>query len=243
MRHPLIFAWFVALAWPMHAHAAELTLAPGTPLSEAMVGELVRSELAGRGRDGDIAVEVRQPRGQTPNQAAVPMRITLVDLRVDNESGRFQGHIEAVLPTGERSAMMIFGRVDRAVEVLVPANAIGRGRIIAADDLTSVRLLASDLPVDAQILAADLVGRRATRTLLPQRPIRAGDVAEPWLVRRGDEAVTVFRRSSLEIVSAAEALDNGRRGETIRIRNAASGEVRRAVVVAERRVVVGTTTP
>ncbi|MGD9507220.1 MAG: flagella basal body P-ring formation protein FlgA, partial [Geminicoccaceae bacterium] len=60
---------------------------------------------------------------------------------------------------------------------------------------------------------------------------------------RGDEAVTVFRRSSLEIVSAAEALDNGRRGETIRIRNAASGEVRRAVVVAERRVVVGTTTP
>ena len=139
--------------------------------------------------------------------------------------------------------MMTSGRVGRAVEALVPANAIARGRTIAADDLTSVRLLASDLPTDAQTVAADLVGRRATRTLLPQRPIRAGDVAEPWLVRRGDEAVALFRRGGLEIVSAAEALDHGRRGEIIRIRNAASGAIRRAVVVAERRVAVGATTP
>jgi flagella basal body P-ring formation protein FlgA len=171
------------------------------------------------------------------------MRIALVDLRVDQGAGRFQGRIEAVLPSGERSVMATSGRLDRTVEVLVPVRAIPRGRTIAVDDLAPARLRTSDLPDDAQVVTADLVGRQATRTLLPQRPVRAGDIAEPWLVRRGDEAAAVFHRKGLEIVSAAEALDNGRRGEMIRVRNAASGEVRRAVVVAERRVEVGAGTP
>ena len=243
MRSLLTRAWLLALAWPMQAHAAELTLSPGAPLTEAMVGELVRTELAARGMTPDIAVEVRQPRGEVPNRAALAMRIALVDLRVDQGAGRFQGRIEAVLPTGERTTMPASGRIDRPVETLVPARPITRGRTIAVEDLRPVRLLASDLPDDALIVPADLVGRQALRTLLPQRPIRAGDVADPWLVRRGDEAAAVFRRAGLEIVSAAEALDNGREGEVIRVRNAASGEVRRAVVVAERRVEVGAMAP
>ena len=243
MRAILIRAWLLALAWPLQAHAAELTLPPGAPLTEAMVGDLVRSELAAQGMAADIAVEVRQPRGEVPNRAAMAMRIALVDLRVDRAAGRFQGRIEAILPTGERTEMTTSGRLDRPVEILVPARAIARGRTIAAEDLEPARLLASDLPEDALALAVDLVGRQASRTLLPQRPIRVGDVAEPWLVRRGDEAAAVFPRAGLEIVSAAEALDNGRQGEVVRVRNAASGEVRRAVVVAERRVEVGAMAP
>lgn len=243
MRAILIHAWLLTLAWPLQAHAAELTLPPGAPLTEAMVGNLVRSQLAAQGMAGDIAVEVRQPRGEVPNRAAIAMRIALVDLRVDRAAGRFQGRIEAILPTGERTEMATSGRLDRPVEILVPARAIARGRTIATEDLEPAHLLASDLPEDALALAADLVGRQASRTLLPQRPIRVGDVAEPWLVRRGDEAAAIFRRNGLEIVSAAEALDNGRQGEVVRMRNAASGEVRRAVVVAERRVEVGIPAP
>jgi flagellar basal body P-ring formation protein FlgA len=242
VRALLIHVWFLALACPLQARAAELTLAPGAPLTEAMVGDLVRSELAARGM-ADLAVTVRQPHGEVPNRAALAMRIALVDLRIDGEAGRFQGRIEAVLPTGERTEMATSGRLDRPVEILVPARAIGRGRTIAETDLESLRLLASDLPDDALVLATDLVGRQASRTLLPQRPIRLGDVAEPWLIRRGDQAVAVFQRNGLEIASAAEALDNGRQGEFIRVRNTASGEVRRAVIVAERRVEVGSMTP
>ena len=243
MRAAVIRAWLLALAWPMQADAAELTLAPGAPLTEAMVGELVRSELAARGMATDVAVEVRQPRGNVPNRAATAMKIILVDLSVDRRVGRFQGRIEAALPTGERTEMTASGRLGRPVEIVVPARAIGRGRTILAEDLVRMSLLAADLPDDALALATDLVGRQAARTLPPQRPVRAGDVAEPWLVRRGDEAAAVFRRGGLEITSAAEVLDNGRRGETIRVRNAASGEVRPAVVVAERRVEVAGMAP
>src|SRR5690242_4661959 len=103
MQASLIRVWLLALAWPLQAQAAELTLAPGAPLTEALVGDLVRSELASRGMAADLAVDVRQPHGEVPNRAALAMRIALVDLRIDREGGRFQGRIEAVLPTGERT--------------------------------------------------------------------------------------------------------------------------------------------
>ncbi|MFO1047690.1 MAG: flagellar basal body P-ring formation chaperone FlgA [Geminicoccaceae bacterium] len=230
----------MVLLLPLHASGAELTLAPGMPLTPAMVGELVRGALAARGLAGDLAVEIRQPRGETPNRAVAPMRISLVELEVDQGAGRFQGRIEAVLPSGERAQLPTSGVIDRAVDVLVPARAIARGQGITDGDLTTVRLPASSLPADALTRASEIVGRQAARNLAPQRAVRAGDVAEPWLVRRGDEAAAVFRRGSLEIVSAGEALDNGRQGETVRVRNLDSGEVRRAVVVAPRRVEVAT---
>lgn len=238
MRFALACALTVPILLPPHVLGAELTLPPGTPLTPAMVGELVRGELASRGLAGDLAVEIRQPRGETPNRAVAPMRISLVELDIDHGAGRFQGRIEAVLPSGERAQLPTSGVIDRAVDVLVPAHAIARGQMISDRDLTPLRVPASSLPADALASASELAGRQAVRSLAPQRAVRAADVAEPWLVRRGDDAATVFRRGSLEIVSAGEALDNGRQGETVRVRNLDSGEVRRAVVVATRRVEV-----
>ena len=50
----------------------------------------------------------------------------------------------------------------------------------------------------------------------------------------------VFLRGGLEILVAGIALDQGRQGQSIRVQNAASGEVRRATVVGPRRVAVDT---
>lgn len=48
----------------------------------------------------------------------------------------------------------------------------------------------------------------------------------------------VFARGGLEIVGAGVALEQGRRGQSIRVQNSASGQVRRATVIGPRRVVV-----
>ena len=98
-------------------------------------------------------------------------------------------------------------------------------------------MLAS-LPDDGLRRADDLVGRQAVRPLAAGRAARAGEVAAPWQVRRGEDASMAFSRGGLQIVTAAEVLENGRQGQSIRVRNATSGEVRQAVVVGPRRVEV-----
>jgi flagella basal body P-ring formation protein FlgA len=84
----------------------------------------------------------------------------------------------------------------------------------------------------------DLVGLQAVRRLSGGRVVRAGDVAVPRLVRRGDPLSLVFRCAGLEIAGPGVALDDGRHGEPVRVQNAASGEMRQAIVVGPRRVQV-----
>ncbi|WP_043820048.1 flagellar basal body P-ring formation chaperone FlgA, partial [Rubrivivax gelatinosus] len=63
------------------------------------------------------------------------------------------------------------------------------------------------------------------------QPLGPRVLVEPLLVRRGDSVQIRARRESVEVVVPGQALDAGRRGETIRVRNTANGSVIRARVV------------
>ena len=225
------------------ATAAELTLAAGTALTPALVADLVRADLAARGIAGNLAVEVRQPVASLPNRAEGETRVALAELRYDRRTGRYHGKLEAALATGATTTIPTSGRVDELVEVAVPIRSIARGEAIAAADVEVTLLPLASLSEDALRRIEDLVGRQAVRPLATGRPARAGEVAAPWQVRRGEAASLAFARGGLQIVTAAEVLENGREGQTIRVRNTASGEVRQAVVVGPRRVEVVDTAP
>ena len=228
-------ALLMVLGWSAAA-AGELTLAPGTPLTPEAVADLVAAELRLRGVDGELSVVVSSPAAPIPNRAATPMRVALADLRYDQRRGRYDAILSAGLRSGESAAIASSGRVDQLVEVPVPARAIPRGETLQAEDVIVSRVLAASLPGDVLRRSEELVGQQAARSLAAGRPARAGDLVAPWLVRRGDDASIVFRRGALQIASAALVLDNGRRGETVRVRNGGSGELRRAVVVGSRQV-------
>lgn len=220
------------------AAAAEVSLTAGLPLTAEVVAGLVRADLAARGIAGELAVEVRQPAAPVLHQAGTTMRVALVDLRYDRRTGRYQGRLEAALPSGETTGITTSGRVDELVEVAVPARPIARGETIVDTDIVAAWLPLASLPDDGLRRVEDLVGRQAMRPLAAGRVARAGEVAAPWQVKRGDAASMAFARGGLQIVTAAEVLENGRQGQTIRVRNATSGEIRQAVVVGPRRVEV-----
>lgn len=232
-----VLALLMVLGWTT-AVASELTLAPGAPLTPEAVAGLVTAGLRERGVGGELSVEVRSPAAPIPNRATTPMRVTLADLRYDQRRGRYDAVLSAGLRSGESTAIPTSGQVEQLVEVPVPVRPIPRGETLQAEDVIVNRLPAAALPGDVLRRAEDLVGQQAARSLTAGRPTRAGDLAAPWLVRRGDDASIVFRRGALQIVSAAQVLDNGRRGESVRVRNDGSGEMRRATVVGSRQVEV-----
>ena len=238
MNPRIVLAALLGAVIVLPAAVAEVSLPAGSPLTAEVVAGLVRDELVSRGIAGELTVEVRQPAASVPNRAGDAMRVVLGDLRYDRRSGRFQGRLQATLPSGETTGIATSGRVDANVEVVVPTRPIARGEIIADADVAAAWLPAASLPDDGLRRAEDLVGQQAVRPLAAGRAARAGEVAVPWRVRRGEDASMAFNRGGLQIVTAAEVLENGRQGQSIRVRNTASGEVRQAIVVGPRRVEV-----
>ena len=233
----MVVALWCLLAAPPAA-GAELVLAPGEPLTRAAVAGAVREALAAQAHHGELAVDVQVPSAPLPNRAAAPMRIVVADLRYDTRTGRYDAQLLATLPSGETSAIKSAGRVQEMVEVPVLARPVERGETIRREDLAWGSFARGSVRVDALRDIDDLVGLQAARRLSGGRAVRAGDVAVPWLVRRGDPLGLVFKRGGLEIAAPGVALDHGRGGESVRVQNAASGEVRLATVVGPRRVQV-----
>lgn len=199
---------------------------------------MIRPELEVRGVGADATVDVAMPAMPIPNRATTPMRVVLGELAYDRGTGRYQARLRATLGSGETTAIESHGRVLDLIEVLLPTRPIGRGETIGADDMRVARVPNSSVRGDTLRHLEDVIGLQATRFLAANRPARAGDVEAPWLVARGEPAAMVFARGGLEIVGAGVALDQGRQGQSIRVQNSASGQVRRAIVIGPRRVVV-----
>jgi flagella basal body P-ring formation protein FlgA len=236
-RLPTPIALLAAWLWlPPLATSADTVLAPGQPLTPEAVAGLVREALAARGTEGRLTVAVDAPAAPLPNGAAAPMRVTVAELRYEPRTGRYDARLLARLPTGQSSVIASVGQVTALVEVPVLSRPIERGEIIRAQDVGHRSLAATALGVDTVQQEDELVGMQAARPLAAGRALRARDLVAPMLVRPGEPATMVFARGGLEVTGAGVALDQGRQGDTVRVQNAGSGEIRRAVVVGPRRV-------
>jgi flagella basal body P-ring formation protein FlgA len=78
---------------------------------------------------------------------------------------------------------------------------------------------------DALGAADAVVGQTSRRSLRPGDVLRAGQLAAPVLVKRGDAVLMVARRDEVEVTTSGEALDSGARGAMVRVRNPSSGQV------------------
>jgi flagella basal body P-ring formation protein FlgA len=76
-----------------------------------------------------------------------------------------------------------------------------------------------------------LAGKRARQALLPGRVLTAFDVEEdgreasPPLVRRGEPVKLLVRLGSVNVMASGEALQDGRAGQSVRVRNIDSKQV------------------
>lgn len=116
------------------------------------------------------------------------------------------------------------------VEAIVLATTIERGDTIEQGDLATQSLAPS---VARGALAANaIVGKEATRRLAAGRVVRANDVTEPQMVRRGQAVSLVVAKGNLTIAAAGRALTGGSEGSLVRVQNIGSNAILEGEVVA-----------
>lgn len=121
-------------------------------------------------------------------------------------------------------------RAEVSALVVVAAADVPANRPLAEAELAMERRKLTEL-ADALPAPDAAVGQASTRPLRSGQPVLARFLAQPMLVRRGESVTIVARNAGIEVQVAGEAVEPGRRGEVIKVRNASTGKVIRARVV------------
>jgi flagella basal body P-ring formation protein FlgA len=196
------------------------------------------------------------PAAEVAPQLAQPLPAALTQLIDRTPDARVEARFAAV-PTGGRTRVDVWVTtpgdetnvtgvtVDIRFRQIVPvvAESIAARQVITADSVSFTEREVSQL---GNVLPAEqVVGMAARRNLAPGEVIVSRDLTEPKaadapvLIKARDLVRLTARKGNLVLtVPAAEALQTGREGDFIRVRNPSSGKIVLGRVVAAGEVEV-----
>jgi flagella basal body P-ring formation protein FlgA len=136
----------------------------------------------------------------------------------------------------------IYVRMDIEIEtpVVVASRPISRGTILASNDVSMERRDIRRLYGNWFTKVSEVTGLEAQRSIRQGDPITSNAIDQPILVSRGNRVtIKAVVGSSISITTSGEAQEDGRKGDTIRVKNLESGTEIDARVVGPGVVRVG----
>ncbi|MEQ1889160.1 MAG: flagellar basal body P-ring formation chaperone FlgA [Alphaproteobacteria bacterium] len=122
--------------------------------------------------------------------------------------------------------------------VPVLAQPVGRGEIILDGAVVLQQMKRSPAGIDYITSSEVLIGMAAKRPLRAGVPLRSSDITQPKLVSKGDLVTIAFEAPGLSLSVRGKALDDGARGQAIRVVNTQTSRTFEGIVAATGYVLV-----
>lgn len=210
----VVVFWLLGAALAAPAMAAP-TLA--SQLDQAARAQLERQLEASGLSEPQFALSVLTTRAAPP--CARPLAIEPLETR---QLMRMRFTVRCPDAPGWKYEYVVRAKVSAMVAV---AAAPVAANLPLTDDMVTLERRDVTLIPDA-IGAPELaVGQTSRRSLRAGDVLRAGQLAAPLLVKRGDQVLMVARHDQVEVTTSGQALDAGARGSIVRVKNGASGQV------------------
>lgn len=224
MRYCLTFLF--VLLMPIWVQAREI-LVLGTP----EVSQAVKKEFADQGFGEEIELEFFG--GQTEfvlNDADVA-KVMISGLDISEGQNKFTAKAEVFADGKPVAQTKLYGRYFVITEVMLPIRDIAKDSIIKKEDLILSSLRANRLREDMLTQENDLVGKQAVRLIKANKPIQKKDIKDEVLIKKGQAVTAVYQRDKLQIMLKLEALEDGAKGQFIKLLNTRSGKEVAAKVI------------
>jgi flagella basal body P-ring formation protein FlgA len=190
----------------------------------ARVSEALKAE--GMKRDKDIELYGRNIEMSVPLDATSALEVR--NLSFDSQTGRFTAVIAA---GGDGSyRLSVSGRVHETSPVPVLRRAMAPGEIIRKDDVEVIRAREDRIGRDVITDPARLIGTTPRTRLRAGEPVRDTDTRLPVLVARNSTVTIVLQTGYLKLTAQGKAVEDGAKGDTIRVTNLQSKKTIEATV-------------
>lgn len=191
----------------------------GRVISRADLIAAVREALVRDGASEGLHIELAGRVGDLAISLQAPPTIDIQSLAFDRVSGRFSALALAGAGHASAQRLPLAGRATVTRQIPVLRRPVQAGDVIRRDDVDIVDMREEILVADSLVDANRVIGQSARRALRSGVALREGDVRAPLLVPRNGLVTIVLRVGTMTLTAQGRALDEGARGETIRVLN------------------------
>ncbi|MGE5514249.1 MAG: flagellar basal body P-ring formation chaperone FlgA [Bacteroidota bacterium] len=167
-----------------------------------------------------------------------PVGVAVRDVVWDSRNARFTATVEA--PAGAPNAIRqrLNGHVFTVARVPVVNHAMVRGDVIGERDIDWIETRAEAVRRDIVTDVRQLIGQEPRQQLRQGQPIRLSEVQRPILVPRNSTVTMTVVTPFMRLTTQGRAVDEGGKGDVVRVTNINSKRVVEAVVDGHGTVVV-----
>lgn len=231
------------LDWqPRSLYESVVVRRASTVVDGEVIRDAVLSVLRERGLDGELAVKLDggEQRLRLPSAAAPTVAVT--SLTYESRSGRFVAHLAAPDAEAPSVRATVTGEAVRMIEVPVLRRRIDTSDVIGKGDIEWAAVRADRLARNGITEADAVVGKTPRHSLRPGTVLRTSDLQRPLLVEKNDLITIELKTARMHLTAQGRAMQNGARGDVIRVVNTKSKSALNAQVVAPSTVVVAAAT-
>ncbi len=225
-------ARYYQVAWRPQNRFERVTVErPGRVITPSeLVGHL-RPALQARGMRQDGLIELAARSQDIAISLEAPDTVEVRQLDYDVNVGRFTAVIIVGAGHSSQQRAVLTGRVFPTVALPVLRRAFNVGEMIRAEDIDWANVREDSVRSDVVTDPAQLVGTNPRVRLRAGEPIRQGDTRLPVLVARNATVSIVLETGAMRITVLGRALDEGARGQSVRVTNLQSRQTIEAIVV------------
>lgn len=205
-----------------------------------LVESELREALAAEGVPVPFDVEIanRSAMAMMVPTGAGPVGVAVRDVTWDARTNRFSATVEAPAGAPNAQRQRLNGHVFSTTRVPVLNRAVSRGEVISERDLDWVDARVDGVRRDIVTDMRQIVGQEPRTQMRAGMPIRAAELQRPVLVPRNSTVTMVVRTPFMRLTTQGRAVEEGGKGDVIRVTNVNSKRVVEAVVEGPGQVVV-----
>jgi len=222
-------AWFWpanhCMAEPMSAFAVKDATALVTDaLLKAGAGNEIKARIIGA-HDDDVIVTAPQA-----------IEGSVDELNIDKAHNHWQATLLLTSNGHNLAPVKLSGNYDEIAHIPVLKRTLSAGEVINQEDIAWSDEPVTHLRNTTVTNANDLIGKTPRHVISQDRPIRHDEIGGPLVINKGARITLLYHSQNLEIRTLGEAVDNGAKGDVIRVRNLASKSIIEGTVEASDRV-------
>jgi len=167
-----------------------------------------------------------------------PKNVEVSEIDFNTARNKFTATVVAPSVDNPIKKIILNGSVERLIQIPVLRTPLRNGMIIGRNDIEWIDIPEANLQHDTLFKEEDVIGLTPRRITYAGKPILTKELQRPQIVTRGETVTIFFKEGPLVLTAKGKSLQNGAKGDLVRITNLKSSKQIDAVVTAQNEVIV-----